>query len=288
MRSELLKLRYSRLTWIVGIALLAMMVAGHVIVIGVPYFIPWMIRMNDVIPNFTAADQMSDEQLALMSFENSTAQWQVADIAGSSTGLVGIVTAGVALLAALSIAAEYRHDSISSTVQLEPRRPRVLLQKLGAVAIVTSILTLALIAVSAAGLWIGTTMAGIGIAMTIGELFIAWLSSWIVLLLIAFVGFGVGLVVRGQLFSVAVILGLALLESILRPVSTTLFGGPTAIAALPFGLAHDVTGNTSILTGQNILGFASGAAMLLLLAWAIVVVVGAGVLFQRRDVVGRG
>lgn len=287
MKSELLKLRYSRVTWIVCIALLVTMALGHVIVIGVPYFIPWMISMNEVIPNFTSADQMTDAQLALLSFRNSTAQWQVADIAGSSTGLIGAVTAGVVLLAALSITTEYRHDSISLTVQLEPRRTRVLFEKLAALEIVTTILTLALVILSSVALSIGTMIADAPLAMSVGDLLLAWLESWIILLLIAIFGFGVGLMLRGQLVSIAVLLGLAMLESILRPISTLLFGGPTVLSALPFGLAYDVTGHANILTGQSIPGFMPGAAMLMLLIWAAVIVLGAGVVFQRRDVAGR-
>ena len=287
MKSEFLKLRYSRLTWIIGVALLVMMALGHAIVIGIPYFIPWMISMNEVIPNFTSADQMTDAQLSLLSFENSTAQWQVADIAGSSTGLIGAVTAGVVLLSALSVAAEYRHDSISLTVQLEPRRTRALLEKLAALAIVTTLLAAALMVLSSLALWVGTVVAGVPLAMPLGELVLTWLGSWVVLLLMSFLGFGVGLLLRGQLASIAVLLCLALLESVLRPVSTLLFGGPTVFSALPFGLAYDVTGHANILTGQSIPGFSPEAAMLMLLIWAVVIVLGAGVVFQRRDVAGR-
>lgn len=287
MKSELLKLRYSRLTWVIGVALLLMMAGGHAIVIGLPYFIPWMIGMNEIIPNFTGADRMSDAQLARLSFENTTAQWQVADIAGSSTGLIGAVTTGVVLLAALATTAEYRYDSISLTVQLEPRRGRVLAEKWAALVVLTTVLTAALVALSAVALCVGTLVSGAALAIPVPDLLLAWLGSWLALILVASVGFGVGLLLRGQLISIAVLLGVALLESILRPISSLLFGGPTILSALPFGLAYDVTAHANILTGERIPGFPSGAALVMLLIWAAVIVLGAGVVFRRRDVVGR-
>ncbi len=287
MKSELLKIRYSRLTWALGVTLLLLLALAHIVVICIPYLIPWMISMNRVIPNFTTAQRMSQAQLDLLSFAHDTAQWQVADIVGSGTGLVGLVTAGVALFGALSITAEYRHDSISLTVQLEPRRSRVLAEKLAALGIATTILTVGLILLSAIGLWAGTTLAKAHLGMSPAQLALSWVQSWVVLLTMALFGFGIGLIVRSQLVGVAVILGLAMLESIIRPLSMLVFGGPTVLSALPFGLSYDVTGHTNILTGQHVTGFSPGPALLMLIGWAVVIVLAAGVVFRERDVAGR-
>lgn len=284
MKADVLKLRYSRWLWVVTCGVMAAMVAAHAVVISIPYLIPWLISLNEVVPNATSADQMSEEQLALLSFEYPTAQWQVADIAGSSTGLVGMVTALVVLVAALSVTGEYRYDSISLTVQLEPRRHKVLASKLLAVTALVSVVSVFMMVISGVALWIGSSVADAPLTMSLGELAGAWLRSWVALVLMGVIGMCAGVLLRGQLLTIGVLVGVAVLESLLRPVSVLVFGGPSVLSVLPFGLSRDITGHASILTGQFEGGFPVPVALGLLFAWALVMVALATVVFNRRDV----
>ncbi|PID98528.1 MAG: hypothetical protein CSA83_00785 [Actinomycetales bacterium] len=187
----------------------------------------------------------------------------------------------------LTITSEYRHDSISVVIQLEPRRLRVIAEKLVALTVAITLIAVSLMIISAIALQIGSSITQTPLAMNAGELVTSWLASWLVFLLLGYFGFAIGLLLHGQLLSISVLFAITFIESILRPVSIFIFGRVTALAAMPFGLAKDVTNHTSILTGQRQIGFSPMMAFLLLSIWVAGLLLITTWVFQRRDVLGR-
>lgn len=288
MTGELLKLRFSRLTWGIGITVFVLVVLAKTLIITIPYMLGWLISLNKVIPNATDADKMSAEQIANLSFSNLPAQWGVADLLGSSNAIMQTAVAGGVLFGALSIASEYRYGSIVTTVQLTPNRLRVMSEKFAAAAIVATVFALALAVLSTLGLTVGALIADTPLHISVGQLLLSWLSGWLVLILMTWLGLAVGFIVRSQLLSIAILVGIGLLESVARPLFALIFGGPTVMSGLPYGLANDVSSHGGTFVGEINSGFPQIMALLLLIVWTALLTVLAFLVFKRRDVEGLG
>lgn len=284
MRAELLKLRFSRSIRTVGTGVVVLFALINALILALPSAIDGLVSLNRVIPNATKADRMSPEQLEMFSFRSIGAQWQIADIAGSSSGLLSWTAFVTSAIAAFAITSEYRHGSISMTVVLARSRLRLVGEKLVVIGVVITLIMGLFALVSSISLLCGTGLFNTSLLMTPGDLAGLWLGSWLVSLLTGWPGFGLGLILRHQVLSLFVLLAMAAVESVLRPISMLVFGRASWLSALPFGLAGDVSRRTNMLGMTNVAGFAPGPALFLLTMWCVGVVSCATVLFVRRDV----
>ena len=114
-----------------------------------------------------------------------------------------------------------------------------------------------------------------------------WARGLAVLVLLAWLGLGIGTLVRGQVAGVVTVAALALAEPIVRGAVTLLSGGDSAAADwLPLGLgALASTGGSAatLLGGAAPLG--ALAALAGLAAWAALLLGGGAVSLRRRDLV---
>lgn len=136
--SELLRLRYS----LAGRVLLAILLAEAIFVglllAFLPNLIEALITLNEVIPNATSADQLTDDQLAALTLASPQFQVLIADVLGNAGLGASLPAIAATLLGALTITGEFRRGSITNTVLAQPIRWRLILAKMTALVYVVT------------------------------------------------------------------------------------------------------------------------------------------------------
>jgi ABC-2 type transport system permease protein len=142
--------------------------------------------------------------------------------------LGGVGTAGGHLimlcLGILSLGGEFRHNTITPTLLVEPRRPRVVLAKLSGIALTAVLFAVVAVALAlaVAAPWLALTDYPVSFAD--GELWLQLLGNVLVLVLYGLIGFGLGVLIRNQIVAIVLaVVWVFLLEPILSAVSARWF-----------------------------------------------------------------
>ncbi|MEV8029848.1 hypothetical protein [Cellulosimicrobium funkei] len=295
-RAEMLKLRTTRATWVVA----AVAVAGMLVVQAFTLLLPTILRSADAAGGGTTVGLQAPPEMvaelapdlgALADVSQPAFQRSMLDLLGTGlggSGSVGVATVCMLLLGVLAVTTDFRTGGIVPTALVQPSRLRILGAKAGATATVALGVGVVLALLGALGLLVAiVTTPGAGLALGPGDVLGVWARGLAVLVLLAWLGLGIGTLVRGQVSGVVTVAALALAEPIVRGAVTLLSGGDSAAAEwLPLGLgALASTGGSAatLLGGAAPLG--ALAALAGLAAWAALLLGGGAVSLRRRDLV---
>jgi ABC-type transport system involved in multi-copper enzyme maturation permease subunit len=244
LRAELLKQRTTRtslllLAWMVGLVLVV--VALHVL-------------------SFSVADlSREDNQMKIL---------------GLGTSLAALFAA---LLGAMSITGEFRTGTIRPTLLVAPRRPRVVVAKVGASAIAGLGIGLLAEALTAGAEAAGLAARGIDVELATGEYVQLLAGGAFAAALFAAIGVGIGSAVRNQ---VPVLIGLCVWLLFVEPL---LLGDVPSVAKYaPEASAGAIAGAIQSQIADSLVAPALGAA--LLVAYAALAAAAGSALITRRDI----
>lgn len=214
---------------------------------------------------------------------------QIGDLLGGLTSIFLLVPL---LVGASATAAEYSHKTMGTWLTFEPRRTRVYVSKLLAVAIVSAPLIVLMLAITTVGMFGVYQLNGLPTEITVqGWSDLIWRGARITLLsaMAAATGAAAGTLLRRTslvlgLVLVYAIAGEGLIQGLLPALTPTLLGSNIRAFAengwqwytydCDFdGRCTDVTNTMSMLQGGTVLA-----------VFATVVIVGSWLLFRRRDV----
>jgi len=254
LKSEFTKTFTTRLWWI-----LALCMAGYVglmalLMVGILHFAP-----NDD-PHMQAF--FGPEQQATLGY--------------SMALLLGYIFP--ALVGGMTVTQEFRHQTLTPTFLVEPRRGLVLSAKM--MAAVPMGLTFALIGVLSAGLGSSVFLAIVGQPTGL-ERAATWeliSRTLVAMTLWAVVGVGLGALIKNQVAVIVVVLATSqLVEPTLRMLPSLTGRNMPVLDFLPSAAADSITGQSifnSMMSGTDIPGLSAGlpawAGVLVLLAWGLV------------------
>lgn len=288
-RSELLRIRYS-----LTAKLLLLVVAAEAVFIGLLFsFLPDLIdgltALNTVVPNATSADRFSEDQLTALSLAASSAQQIVIDVLGNSGTGISFPTFIALLFGALTVTTEYRRGSLTLAALAEPRRVHLLLQKITALTIAAATVGVLMTALRGLILVAGVAIQGETLLLGPAQIVAFAVRGAITLVLYTWIGFAIGLLVRGQVSAILTLAAAAAVESIARPITTLVLGEPNPAQYLPLGLVPDISGTNPLAAingGPMTLPGGVGAlpALLTLLAWSVLALAVSTARFCRADI----
>ena len=296
LRAELLKLRTTRTPWILGIVALAGMLLVQALTIALPRILSDLEGLGGgatvglgASPGMTA--DLAPDLGGLTDLGSAAVQRSMLDLLGNGpagSGSAGVAVVCMLLLGVLTVTTDFRTGGIVPTALVVPSRLRVLAGKAGATAVVALVTGAALAVLTALGLFVGVaSTAGAQLQVGAGDVLGVWGRGLLVLVLFAWLGLGIGTLVRGQVAAILVVVGLVLVEPMIQAVVVLLSGGTSSAAAwLPLGLgslASTGRSATSVLGGLAPMGV--GVALLGLVAWVAVALGSGAVTFRRRDLV---
>ncbi|WP_022924415.1 ABC transporter permease subunit [Serinicoccus marinus] len=195
------------------------------------------------------------------------------------------------VLGILSMSGEFRHQTITGTLLSTPRRGRLILGKLLALAVVVTLNGLAFIAGSLVGGGLILLSGDVALFPDAGGLVLTLLRLLLVLVLWGLIGFGLGVLITNQVIALFAGIAIALLVEpllsfliqFLDPVAEAAryFPSQATTAALDLyagvdAEAADIFGGGDLLTWW--------VAALVLLGYALVMTVIGWVVTTRRDV----
>lgn len=295
-RAELLKLRTTRTPWILGIVALAGMLLVQALTIALPRILAGLEGMGggatvglQASPELTA--DLAPDLTGLTDLGSAAVQRAMLDLLGNGpagSGSAGISVICMLLLGVLAITTDFRTGGIVPTALVVPSRLRILAGKAGATAVVALLIGAALAVLTALGLFVAVASSpGAQLMVGAGDVLGVWGRGLVVLVLFAWLGLGIGTLIRGQVAAILVVVGLVVVEPLIQAAVVLLSGGTSSAAAwLPLGLgslASTGQSATSVLGGLAPLGV--GAAILGLVAWVAVALGSGAVTFRRRDLV---
>lgn len=287
-RSELLRIRYSLPAKLLLIVLVTEAVLISLLFTALPAMIEGLIALNDVIPNATSADQFSDAQLHALSLATPTTQLTIIDVLGNSGTGISLPTIAALLFGALTITIDYRRGSLTAAVLAEPRRGRLLLQKLVALTTAALAAAAALTVLRLVLLLVGAAVQGEALLIDPGQVISFGLRGMLTLALYAWIGFAIGVLVRSPIAVILTLAAAIAIESVIRPIVTVIFGAPNPTQYLPLGLVPDISGTNplAVINDAPIVMEGIGAlpALITLGAWAVVTLAVATARFRRTDV----
>ncbi|MCL2455365.1 MAG: ABC transporter permease [Micrococcales bacterium] len=194
-----------------------------------------------------------------------------------------------AIVGAMSVAGEYRHQTITPTLLTDPARWRVLAAKFLSVVPLSALYAVTVV--------VGCLVFGSALLAALGEpTALGDVKTWemfarmiLAMTLWGLVGVGLGALLTNQMVAIVTLLGITMfLEPTLRSLPMLIGRDIPALAYLPGALGDAVTGATLFSmfgpggTGAGLLGFLPATALLLLYA---VVLTAAGYLLRfRRDI----
>jgi len=287
-RAEMLKLRTTRATWVIGGVALAGMLLVQGFLVALPRVLGSLESLGGTsgLPADVAPDLGALADPATAAFQRTVLD--VLATGGGGGGSTGITAICMLLLGVLAVTTDFRTGGIVPTALVQPSRLRILAGKAGATATVALVVGAVLAVVSAAGLLVAlATTPGAGLALSAGEVLGVWGRGLAVLVLLAWFGLAVGTLVRHQVAAIVAVTALAILEPLVQSVVTLLSGGQSAAASwLPLGLGSLATtgqGAAELLGGSA--PFGAAVALAGLAAWVVVLAAGGAVSFRRRDLV---
>ncbi|QDW62097.1 hypothetical protein [Oerskovia sp. KBS0722] len=295
-RAELLKLRTTRTPWVLGVVALAGMILVQALTIALPRVLSSLEGLGggatvglQASPEMTA--DLAPDLGSLTDLGAAPVQRAMLDLLGNGpagSGSAGVSVICMLLLGVLAITTDFRTGGIVPTALVVPSRLRVLAGKAGATAVVALVIGAALAVLTALGLLAAVASTpGAQLMVDAGDVLGVWGRGLLVLVLFAWLGLGIGTLIRGQVAAILVVVGLVLVEPMIQAAVVLLSGGTSSAAAwLPLGLgslASTGQSATSVLGGLAPLGV--GVAVLGLVAWVAVALGSGAVTFRRRDLV---
>ncbi|MBD7950111.1 MULTISPECIES: hypothetical protein [Oerskovia] len=295
-RAELLKLRTTRTPWALGVVALAGMVLVQALTIVLPRVLSSLEGMGggatvglQASPEMTA--DLAPDLGSLTDLGAAPVQRAMLDLLGNGpagSGSAGVSVICMLLLGVLAVTTDFRTGGIVPTALVVPSRLRVLAGKAGATAVVALVIGAALAVLTALGLLAAVASTpGAQLMVGAGDVLGVWGRGLLVLVLFAWLGLGIGTLIRGQVAAILVVVGLVVVEPLIQAAVVLLSGGTSSAAAwLPLGLgslASTGQSATSVLGGLAPLGV--GVAVLGLAAWVAVALGSGAVTFRRRDLV---
>ena len=286
--SELLRIRHAT----VGKVLLGIVLAEAVLIgllmVFLPNFIDGLIGLNEVIPNATNAEQFTDEQLTGLTLASPDIQLLVGDVLGN-TGLgISLPVVAATLFGALTITGEFRRGSMTNSVLVDPRRVHLILRKLATLISFTTAAAVVLILVRMMILTIGLAVQEEPLLAELPELLAMCGRGIIALVLYTTLGFGIGLLVRSQVATLAAVFTAIVVESVIRPLALLILGGANPTLYLPFGLVPDLSDTTPLAalgaSAPLSATISPAAATVTLVLWALLLLGVATLRFIRTDV----
>lgn len=174
----------------------------------------------------------------------------------AGSGSAGVSVICMLLLGVLAVTTDFRTGGIVPTALVVPSRSRVLGGKAGAVAVVALLIGAALAVLTALGLFVAVASTpGAQLLVGAGDVLGVWGRGLVVLVLFAWLGLGVGTLVRGQVAAILVVVGLVIVEPLVQAAVLLMSGGEsTAAAWLPLGLGSLAS------TGQSATAVLGGLA----------------------------
>ncbi|MBK1783387.1 ABC transporter permease [Prauserella cavernicola] len=212
---------------------------------------------------------------------------------GTSEGVravLGLATTTLfvpALIGAIAVTGDYRHQTLGQTVLAEPRRGRVLAAKLVALAVVGAGYALVVVAGTVAALYGTTALTGTRLGAPPGEVFAILLGTAAAIVAYTLIGGGIGALVRHQLAAVGVVLGYFAVAEI---VVLVIPGVNHAYPYLPGGASAALTGFGYLTdavaadTGAVTTLLSPWAGFTVLLGYAVAAAVLATMSSLRRDI----
>lgn len=286
-RAEMLKLRSTRAAWVIASVAIGGMLVVQGFLVALPRVLDGLTSATGPAAGLSA--ELAPDLGALADPAGAAFQRTVLDLlasGGGGAGSTGVTAVCMLLLGALAVTTDFRTGGVVPTALVQPSRLRVLAGKAGATATVALLVGAALAVVSAAGLLVAlATTPDARLALSAAEVLGIWGRGLAVLVLLTWLGLGVGTLVRGQVATIVVLGALVLVEPLVRGAVALLSGGTSAAAAwLPLGLGSLASAGP----GASALGAAPfGAAVALagLAAWAVALLGGGALSFVRRDLV---
>ncbi len=271
--AELLKLRKSWSTWILGgVLVLGLLLLGYL-----PIYL--------LVQNPPPGDRGAEQSIAALKATLLPAN-VVPNVLGFLAGLGGPIAL---VIGALNSAREYSLRTITTVLTQRPSRLGLLGSKAVALAILLGILAAACFAVGMAGSLMVAALDGTpGSLPSIVEIGKGAAASWLILGAWAALGFGLGMVLR----STGLAIGLGLVYAlVIETIVSALGFGLQAFETVSRGLLGrnasalaDAFGQLSINGGQSGPVNPPATAALVLAAYLIGSLVVAAVFFLRRDV----
>ncbi|MBD7998063.1 MULTISPECIES: hypothetical protein [Oerskovia] len=295
-RAELLKLRTTRTPWVLGIVALAGMILVQALTIALPRVLSSLEGLGggatvglQASPEMTA--DLAPDLTGLTDLGAAPVQRAMLDLLGNGpagSGSAGVSVICMLLLGVLAVTTDFRTGGIVPTALVVPSRLRVLAGKAGATAVVALVIGAALAVLTALGLLAAVASTpGAQLMVDAGDVLGVWGRGLLVLVLFAWLGLGIGTLIRGQVAAILVVVGLVVVEPLVQAAVVLLSGGTSSAAAwLPLGLgslASTGQSATSVLGGLAPMGV--GVAVLGLVAWVAVALGSGAVTFRRRDLV---
>ncbi|MEV7962307.1 hypothetical protein [Oerskovia paurometabola] len=295
-RAELLKLRTTRTPWVLGIVALAGMILVQALTIALPRVLSSLEGLGggatvglQASPEMTA--DLAPDLTGLTDLGAAPVQRAMLDLLGNGpagSGSAGVSVICMLLLGVLAVTTDFRTGGIVPTALVVPSRLRVLAGKAGATAVVAVVIGAALAVLTALGLLAAVASTpGAQLMVDAGDVLGVWGRGLLVLVLFAWLGLGIGTLIRGQVAAILVVVGLVVVEPLVQAAVVLLSGGTSSAAAwLPLGLgslASTGQSATSVLGGLAPMGV--GVAVLGLVAWVAVALGSGAVTFRRRDLV---
>ncbi|MGI8712640.1 MAG: ABC transporter permease [Solirubrobacteraceae bacterium] len=197
-------------------------------------------------------------------------------------GLTGIAQTFALLLGVTAVTSEFRHGTITAALLITPRRTPLLTAKLANLALAG--LAFGLVAFTAAAAIALPILSQRGIASQLDPGNVAGIIAGgaVATALFAALGVGVGTIVRNQV--AAIITALGFLYAV-EPILTFIPAVGDAVQNYGLGgLSSGASGTTAFQPNLHTLGQAP--ALLVLAAYALVVLLAGTALFGRRDVSG--
>ncbi|WP_394276589.1 hypothetical protein [Luteococcus sp.] len=271
MKVELMRMRKGRLAFLAAAAL----AVGTILLATIEVFaiaaIRALIKLNAVVPNATQAQHMSPETLSKLSIDTVDMQRIALDPTGASGG-TSIVALGLVALGGLFVVREYRYGSMAATLIAQPRRQRLLADKVAAVALTALLISAGIAFVRFLILRCGLAAQHASLHLTGLQVLALQFRGIAALTLCGCLGAGLGFLVRRQaplLVGLGVLVGV---ESTMQALGNVA-GVPQAFHLLPLAsAAHSVE-----------LGATGWVALAASGTWALVSVLTAAYSFTREE-----
>ena len=194
-------------------------------------------------------------------------------------GSVSIATIAVVVLGLLVATTDYRFGGIVTTALAQPRRLRILGGKVAATAVVAAGLAVVYAVVVLGNLLVATlVIPGAELVLPAVDIVSTLVRGAAVVVLLALLGVGIGVIVRSQLAGILVVISLLVLEPIVQALAQALTGGvPLWAQLLPLSLGQAAIAQVGSLALHPLVALAALAGIVL------AVLVAAGAALRRRD-----
>jgi len=273
LRAELLKLRTVGSTWVALIVGAAGLLVTQVL----------LVTLLPAIANGTAfaGEAGISDGLGPMDTASAAFQYGALNVFGASGagGSIGIATIAVLALGVLAGTTDFRHGGIVGTALARPRRWSILGGKVAATAVAATVFGVVLSAIVVAVLLVTVWTGGGGLALSAADIASSLLRGIVSVVLLALIGLGIGVLVRGQLAAFITVGAVLVAEPVLQGIVGLVAGGvPFWARLLPVSLAQAGTADPATSAGLPPV-----VALIVLGGIAAAVVAGAGAALRRRD-----